>query len=300
MNRRVAVFVLTIIVLSALFLTDPLAAFSKQSGKDLSIRLIEIETRPAVKVKFILIEPENPVASVILFAGGHGDLRLTSFFGKPSINWGSNIFLVRTREDFAKHGLVVALVDKPSDKPSGDKISARYGLNTWNNETKEQFRMSNEHAQDIKSVASYLKKDSNIPVWLVGTSWGTVSAANAAIRIKEGIDGLVLTSSMTRAGRNWHIYKSYPNIIINMDLDKISVPTLIVSHKEDKCNITPATDAPKIAEGIVNSSKVEIMYFTGGKRPIEEECYGLSAHGFYGIETEVVSAIADFIKSNSK
>jgi hypothetical protein len=85
-----------------------------------------------------------------------------------------------------------------------------------------------------------------------------------------------------------------------MGLDKITVPTLIISHKEDKCFATPALDAPKIKKAIINSPKVDVMYFTGGKRAIENECSGLSAHGFYGIEDQVVSAIADFIESNPK
>ena len=56
-------------------------------------------------------------------------------------------------------------------------------------------------------------------------------------------------------------------------------------------------DAPKIKEGLVNSKKVEIRYFTGGKTPLSDPCEALSEHGFYGIEEQVVSAIADFIKS---
>ena len=295
-ERQIGILVFTNIILVSLFLTGcATTPSSKKPAEALSTKLIKIETRPGVTQKFILIKPENPVASVILFAGGNGHLKLTSFNGKPSVNWGHNIFVVRTREDFAKHGFMVALVDKPPDKPSGEK-GGKGGLNTLSKEN-ELFRMSNEHAQDIRALALYLKKESNIPVWLVGTSWGTVSAANGAVRIKAGIDGLVLTSSMTRSKKNWPIYNSYPNIIINMDLDKITVPTLIVSHKDDKCFATPAEDAQKIKETLENSPKIEVMYFSGGKKAIENECWGLSAYGFYVNEKEVVTAIVDFIKS---
>ena len=289
--------VLTSIILVSLFLTGcATAPSSKKPAEALSTKLIKIKTRPGVTQKFILTKPENPVASVILFAGGHGHLKLKSFFGKPSVNWGSNIFVVRTREDFAKQGLIVALVDAPSDKKSGGQ-GPKGGLNTMS-KNNEMFRMSNEHAQDIKAVISYLKNEANIPVWLVGTSFGTFSAANGAIRIRGGIDGLVLTSTMSRGHATWttKIQKG----VLAMGLDKIIVPSLIVSHKGDKCFATPASDAPKIKEAIVNSPKVETMYFTGGKRAIENECWGLSAHGFYGIEKQVVSSIVDFIKANSK
>ena len=85
-----------------------------------------------------------------------------------------------------------------------------------------------------------------------------------------------------------------------MDLHKITVPALIIAHKEDKCDLTPPSGAPKIKEAIVNSQKVEVMYFSGGKRPLSEPCRPKSPHGFYGIEEQVIIAIADFIKANSK
>ena len=99
------------------------------------------------------------------------------------MGWGDKNFLVRTRKDFARHGLMVAVVDVPSDQ------NWKRGINQ-STKRKEIFRMNNEHAQDIKAVAAYLKNEVNIPVWLVGTSWGTVSATNGATRIKEGIGGL--------------------------------------------------------------------------------------------------------------
>lgn len=282
-----------LLLFMTVFATKP---SSSNSAEIQSSELVELETRSGVTQKFILIKPEKPVASVILFAGGKGNIKAGSLFGQVSINWGRNIFVVRTRKEFAEQGLMVAVIDAPSDRKQG------WCLNSWPNwpDKKEQFRMSSDHAQDIKAVALYLKKESNIPVWLVGTSWGTVSATNGAIRIEEGIYGLVLTSSVTRCRDKWRMKKIHPNVILDMELNRITVPTLIVSHKDDKCEVTPPEDAPKIKKGLVNSKDVEVMYFAGGKRAIENKCWGLSAHGFYGIEDEVVSAIADFIKSNSK
>jgi hypothetical protein len=268
--------------------------FSK-SAEILSSELVKLETRPGVTQKFILIKPENPMASVILFAGGNGKLKLGSAFGKPTVSNLSKNFLVRTREDFAKHGLNVAVVDAPSDM-----AGKKRGMVTFSKETKKVFRMSDEHVQDIKAVVNYLQTQGNIPVWLVGTSAGTVSATNGAIHIKEGIYGLVLTSTLTRFGKKFPMYSSHPKGVLDMELLKITFPTLIVSHKEDKCRLTPASDAPELKAALVSSPKVEVMYFTGGRRPKSKPCQALSAHGFYGIEDQVVTAIADFIKSNSK
>jgi dienelactone hydrolase len=288
---------LPIILFLTLLASSHVMGSSSKNAEIRSTKLIRIETRPGIKQNFILIKPDNPVASVILFAGGHGIIKLTSLLGIPSVGWGENIFVVRTRKDFAKHGFMVALVDAPSDKQSGGP--GPIGLNTITKDN-DIFRASVEHAQDIKAVASYLNNEARKPVWLVGTSWGTLSAANAATRVRDEIKGLILTSTMTRSDAKSPTYNRYPNFIINLELDKITVPTLIVSHKEDKCFATPPDGAQRIQEALINSSKVEVKYFTGGVPPREDNCQGLSAHGFYGIEDQVLGAIADFIKSNSE
>ena len=125
--------------------------FSAQSQ---AAELISLETRPGVTQKFILIKPEKSVASVVLFAGGHGNLKLSSFFGKPAIGWGKNNFLVRTRDEFAKHGFMVAVVDTPSDKKGGKGMLGG-------------FRNSKEHVTDIDKVIAYLRKEVGVPIWIV-------------------------------------------------------------------------------------------------------------------------------------
>jgi heptosyltransferase-3 len=57
--------------------------------------LVSIQTPRGAKQAFILIKPDKPVASVILFAGGHGALGLKS---ASSMSWGAGNFLVRSRD----------------------------------------------------------------------------------------------------------------------------------------------------------------------------------------------------------
>lgn len=60
-----------------------------------------IPTRSEITQSFLLIRPaDKPVASAILFAGGHGRLELSP----QGIEWGSGNFLVRNRERFAQEG----------------------------------------------------------------------------------------------------------------------------------------------------------------------------------------------------
>lgn len=170
--------------------------------------VVSIPTPRGATQSFILIKPDHPVASVILFAGGSGVLGLKT----GEFRYGN--FLVRSREKFAAHNYIVAVVDAPSDR--------QRGMNAI-------FRMSDEHAGDIGAVASYLKNQAAVPIWLIGTSMGTFSAAVGAIAEGKDIDGLVLTSTVTRSPPEWAIAKSHPNGVADMALSEITVPTLIMS-----------------------------------------------------------------------
>ncbi|UCE83483.1 MAG: alpha/beta hydrolase [Deltaproteobacteria bacterium] len=285
-NREPRNFILTAIVVLSLFIPNCATAPSSSEGKPVSSsELVEIETRPGVTQKFILITPVDPVAAVVLFAAGRGKLGMAGFGGKPTLARSDN-FLVRAREDFADHGLMVAVVDSPSDQ------QAR-GINSL-------FRISKEHVQDIEAVASYLKSKADLPVWLVGSGEGTFSAANGTINIKEKIDGLILAAGITRTPLSWRMHRTHPQGVIDMRLADIGVPVLVVWHSGDKCQLGSPADAPILKAGLTNSPSVEIRYFTGGKAPMSNECYPQSPHGFYGVEEQVVSAIAEFIKSSGK
>jgi len=228
-----------------------------------------ISTRPGVTQPFLLIRPTGQaVASVILFAGGEGHLGLSS----QGISQGANNFLVRNRQRFAGEGFLVAVVDSASD---------------------DCLRTSADHAEDIKHVISELKKIVDVPVWLIGTSRGTISAANVAARLKEGgPDGLVLTSTVTKQSkRNFETVGS-------VRLEDIRVPTLLVHHKNDDCPVTPYGGAVALRRSLKQVSKIDLLTFTGGNS-LGDPCQAMSHHGFLGLDAEVVSAIASWIKATS-
>lgn len=260
-----------------------LSLVNQISGAEIqSTELIKLKTRPSITLKIALIKPDNPVASVIYFKGGKGLFELKSFLGKISAGQGKKLFDMLKR-DFATKGLAVGIVDAPSDKSNG--------IDPF-------FRRSKEHAQDIEAVVSCLVEKMKLPVWLFGHSLGSLSAAHGAIHTPAGIDGLVLASPATRMIKDWgKIYDTDPNGIIDLDLGKIRVPTLLIYHKDDKCIGSPPTNIPRITEAIEDSKAMEL---TGGKTPKSEPCGPLSAHSFFGIEKQFFSAIAEFIKSKSK
>lgn len=245
-------------------------------------RLVSIETPRGIKQAFILIRPSGPPAAwAVLFPGGDGALGLKS---ASSMNWGAGNFLVRSRTMFAGRGLGVAVVDAPSDHQDGMN-----GV----------FRMGRAHAGDIEAIATWLKKDTDVPVWLIGTSMGTFSAAAGAIA-SAGVDGLVLTSTVTRTKPDWKIAASHREGVASMALGRVTVPTLIVSHRKDRCDVTPSSDAARLKDRLVKARKVEVVLLDGGSPPVSAPCEAKAQHGFLGIEKQAVDAIVAFIKANPK
>lgn len=240
-----------------------------------------IKTRRGVTQKFILLKPERPVASVILFAGGLGALGLKS---ATTMNWGSLNFLVRVRNKLAAHNLMVALADTPSDKPRG-----LYG----------SFRVTPTHATDIDAIAAYLKAQAGVPVWTIGTSIGSFSAASGAIYARN-VDGLVLTSTTTRSLPDWPIARNYPHAVASMPLAKFKGPALILSHARDGCQVSPAADSEKLRKALKNAKPLEVVLLEGGEARDPNPCEAMGYHGFLGIEDKAVETIAKFITANSK
>ena len=243
--------------------------------------LVKLKTPRGAEQSFLLSKPDKPAAAVILFAGGHGVLGL---HGASQMKWGARNFLVRSRDRFVANGFMVAVMDAPSDRQDG--------MNAI-------FRMSAGHAGDIGAVAARLRQEADVPVWLIGTSMGTFSAARGAIS-GNGINGLVLTSTITRAKPEWKIASSHADGVGSMQLQRIGVPVLIVSHRKDGCDITPAADAAKLKARLTGAKTVEVALLDGGAPPRSVPCEAMSQHGFLGIEDEAVAIIARFVKASSR
>ena len=218
-----------------------------------------------------IIEPSNPKGAVILFAGGGGVLKITNDGIKRTGN-----FLIRSRKLFAKHGFVVAVVDKPTDQKD-----------------LRGFRVTEKYTLDIENVISFLRKKYNFGVWLVGTSRGTIAATNIAARLKEsGPKGIVLTASVTLPSNRGG------DSIRNTKLKGIEQAVLFVHHKKDACYVSPYKQIPKVMKKFKSAKKVELLSFEGGYEKSKKECKAKTFHGFLGIEKEVVSAIANWITEN--
>jgi pimeloyl-ACP methyl ester carboxylesterase len=274
------------------FVLVMLSAALCEAAQASTTTFVSISTPRGVQQAFIFIKPDHSAASVVLFAGNDGALGLTSAssleLGAEDFGMAGN-FLVRSREKFAGHNFMVAVVDAPSDHQDGMPAL---------------FRISKNHAIDIGAVAEYLKSQASVPVWLIGTSGGTFSAARGAIGAgRDGIatnsiDGLALTSTVPRVPPDWRRAKDRPDGVVSTALPQITVPTLIMSHREDSCEATPPADAPTLAMRLRRASKVEIALHTGGDPPQSAPCYTYAPQGYFDIETQAVDTIARFIDVN--
>ncbi len=249
-----------------LILSAPLIACVAPPG--FAQRVVDIPTRPGVTQRFLLISPESPKATVVLFAGGHGGLDISD---SGAFGWGGGNFLVRTRQLFADRGLAVAVVDKPSDR-----------------ENLSGFRQTPEHAADIKAVIAWLRDNVKAPVWLIGTSRGTQSAAYVATRLVDqgGPDGIVLTSTILTDPRG--------RPVPDMKLDALKIPVLVVHHEDDSCRLCLYSDMPRLMQKLAPVPRKELIAFKGGNN-VGDPCEARAYHGFNGLEPEAVSRIAGWI-----
>jgi hypothetical protein len=80
--------------------------------------------------------------------------------------------------------------------------------------------------------------------------------------------------------------------------EQVRVPALVVANKADRCNVAPPENAPRIAAAMKNSPDVRVAYVDGGTAKSPKACGSLTPHGYYGIETQVIDIIAQWIDSH--
>jgi predicted alpha/beta-hydrolase family hydrolase len=243
-----------------LFLVNAAAALAED--------IVTLPTRGSVTQSYLLSAPESgtPQAVAVLFPGGDGKTDLERETARNSLERGN--FLVRSRRLFAANGVVAAVMDAPSDRAGG---------------MDDYFRLGEPHAEDIGKVADDLRKRfPGAPLFLVGTSRGTISAASAGKRLGKSVDGVVLTATLfLAAGRR-------PGLS-GFDFPGIPTPLLFVHHVNDGCTYTPFASAKRLAD------RFPLVSVSGGPPPQSGPCEAMAPHGFLGKERETVEAIVNWM-----
>ena len=229
----------------------------------------DIPTRPGVTQRLLLLKPERPLAVLLVFTGGEQPLNIRK---DGSLSWGRRNLLLRTSPLFVLRGFAVAIIDTPSDQKE---------------KPVNNFRERGEHAQDIAAAIAFLRKDTQLPVWLIGTGSGTTSVLNAAIRLqRNGADGIVLTSGLADDSGS----------PFQARLGEIHVPTLSV-RKTDPCIPSPQRESDDIMALFKNAPKADEIAVQPVVAADSDPCKAPPTHGYLGLEDQFTDKISGWIKS---
>jgi predicted alpha/beta-fold hydrolase len=230
--------------------------------------LVKVPTRTDIKTTVFWHATEGATATMFVFPGGGGG------FGRVEDGWPtSNNFLVRTTKLWVAEGFNVAIFGRPNDS----------------DELGYEDRISDTHMQDVRAVLGWVKSKSAAPIWVVGTSRGTISTASSLINIQDSqIAGGVVTSSVVS-------YKK-AGALPKQDLKMIKVPVLVYHHEKDACELCKPHEVPSVLSGLKNSPIKKMMMVSGGLNPTGSPCEGNHWHGFIGMEAQAVAEISAWIK----
>ncbi len=264
--------------------TAPQPGPSPQRCGDVAV----IQTHDGSTTRFAFVAPAQPGKDMVpvtlaLLAGGSGHVNLDDG-GCPRGLKGNS--LIRSIPLFNAAGFGTALIDAPSDFHGEDGLGG--------------FRTNEKHARDLGNVIADLRARTKGVVWIVGTSRGSISAANAASRLSGAAapDGVVLTSALM-AGQSGARKAWVAQTVFDLSLENIRVPLLVIGHAADKCIRSPADAMVKILAR-TKTVRQQLVTVSGG--PVHDgqagldACEGRSPHGYVEQEAEVAAGIVRFVR----
>jgi predicted alpha/beta-hydrolase family hydrolase len=235
-------------------------------------RVETIPTRPGITQGLFIVDAKGkPWAAAILYVGGDGKMALD---GSGPTDLKGN-FLLRIADRLSTAGIALVYPDTPSDQRNGFGNS----------------RTGPDHMKDGQAVVAWTRQHIDAPIFVIGTSRGTISAVNIAADIEPGaIAGVVLTSSLMLPSRT-------TNAIDDAQLARVAVPTLVVHHRDDGCGVTKPAEVPQLMDGLKSTPRKDLIWISGGLPAKSGPCDGKSAHGYFGAEAEATKAMIDWMKA---
>jgi pimeloyl-ACP methyl ester carboxylesterase len=213
---------------------------------------------PGGQLEVLIAEADGPHTRVlVLFPGGSGLLAPENF-------------LVRTHLEFAaKRGSRVIVIG-PSSQAGQDGYS-------------DSERLSPDRVSEFRSVLRQLNPE-RLPVTLVGTSRGTVSAVYLANQLTRDIASVVLTATIAGDG-----------VLFEAGVESLRLPTLMVHHVRDRCRTSRFDDARRLSKEL----DLGLVPVEGGKNVSNDPCAARTFHGFLGVESTVIEEIERWLESQS-
>ena len=234
--------------------------------------LVTLPVRDGVKESYLLVYDESspPKAVAVTFIGGTGAIDLDKRMRDGVARFGpaANV-LIRIRDKIAGSDIADAIVDAPSDRLPG-------GMS-------DDFRSGKEHASDVRKIVADLRaRFRNAPIFLIGTSRGTISVAHLAVALSDVVNGAVLSSTVT-------VRNQFGPGLSAFDFASIKIPLLWIHHRDDACRLSPYAGAQKAANGAA------FVSVSGGAPPQSGPCDPLSPHGYFGREDATADAIRNYM-----
>ena len=233
-------------------------------------QLVTIPTRDT-SISYLLVQGTAPAKAVaVSFVGGAGAIDLSKRARENRLRFGPGAnFLIRAHNELAGDDIANAIVDAPDDHlPDG---------------LTDAYRQGAEHARDIGVVLDDLgKRFANAPIFVVGTSRGTVSAAALGASLAPRLRGVVLTSTVTVADPTGPALSGF-------DFSTIKAPVLLVHHRDDGCRTSPYSGAERLAKSF------PLVSVKGGDPPQSGPCDPQSPHGYLGRDAETMRVIRNFM-----
>ena len=167
--------------------------------------------------------------------------------------------------------------------PNGETRSTNFVIRTRDQLLAAGFAIA--YMDDPANLAPALDRLRQIakPVVILSTSRGTIVAVKNAARLgPQGPDLLILTSPVTVGADS----------LATVDVHSITIPTLITSNVGDTCRASPSAGASALA--LRFTSRVSFLTFSS-TAATSPPCEPLSPHGYFGIESTVMTKIIDWI-----
>jgi pimeloyl-ACP methyl ester carboxylesterase len=247
---------------------DTPAAGSDSSVPDVPDAVVDLPI-PGGQQRVLYVRPPSPRGTIVMLPGGAGDVDIGE---DGDFAHGKN-FVVRTRDLWRAHGYAVVIPD------------------AVDGENMRGLRSSPEYARIVQDLVRFARTKAPGPVFLLGTSQGSIAAMNGAAHLTKGeIAGVVLTESVSRQSKSGET-------VFDVAPGDVTAPALIVSNRDSACRVAPATDAPRIAAAMTRAREVNVIYVQGGVTR-SSSCGSESPHGYFGIESAVVDRIAAWLDAH--
>lgn len=237
------------------------------------VKVVRLERGSEIRLVASRRNGTTPSTALLLFAGYPGVLRINDDGGTPRFELTGN-FLLRARRFLNTERLFTVLVDCPVDR--------------WER-CDDAYRASAEHAADVAAAIAAVKADLKADkVYLVGTSYGTVSSSHLARALGDRIDGAVHTATYTDPRPTAH---AHGKPMASFDWSQSRAPQLFVHHRDDPCDVT------RYASVAARRGSLPLITVEGQSGTRGEPCLAYTQHGFVGREKAVMTAIADWVET---